>query len=102
MAGRFSQENQRVRPNANEDPVIKRAQEHFERSLIKISGEFAGSVAALEHPADNEALNYGEVFLRDNVPTLPTSIQGRNIAIARVFFISGTGSASSNSLIFID
>ena len=54
MASRFSQEHQRVRPNSNEDQVIKRAKEHFERTLINIKGCVAGSVAALEHPANND------------------------------------------------
>ena len=70
MAGRFSQQDQRVRPNSNEDQVIKRAKEHFERTLIEIGGKIGGSVAALEHPANNDALNYGEIFLRDNVPVM--------------------------------
>ena len=70
MAGRFSQQHQRVRPNSNEDQVIKRAKEHFERSLIEVAGNIGGSVAALEHPASNDALNYGEIFLRDNVPVM--------------------------------
>ncbi len=70
MAGRFSQQNQRVRPSSNENQIIKRAKEHFERSLINVSGKVGGSVAALEHPANNEALNYGEIFLRDNVPVM--------------------------------
>ena len=43
MAERFSQQRQRVRPNSNEEAVIKRAQEHFERSLIKIDCQLAES-----------------------------------------------------------
>ena len=70
MAGRFSQQHQRVRPNSNEDQVNNRAKEHFERTLIEITGKIGGSVAALEHPANNDALNYGEIFLRDNVPVM--------------------------------
>lgn len=50
MPARFSQQNQRVRPNSNEDKVVARAKEHFEKTLIQISGDIAGSVAALEHP----------------------------------------------------
>ena len=49
MAGRFNQQNQRVRPNSNEDQVVQRVKEHFERTLIEIGGTVAGSVAALEH-----------------------------------------------------
>ena len=74
MPERFSQQRQRVRPNSNEEAVVKRAKEHFERSLIQIDGHLAGSVAALEHPANNDALNYGEIFLRDNVIDLINTI----------------------------
>ena len=66
MAERFSQQNQRVRPSSKEDQVVQKAKEHFERTLIPIAGSLAGSVAALQHPRDDEALNYGEIFLRDN------------------------------------
>ena len=43
------------------------------------------------------APRYCSNFLNDKVPTLPTSTQGRNIPMATVLFISGTGSTSSNS-----
>ena len=85
MAGRFSQQHQRVRPNSNEDQVIKRAQEHFERTLIEIGGEIAGSVAALEHPANNEMLNYGEIFLRDNVPVMIYLLTQKRYDIVKQF-----------------
>jgi len=85
MAERFSQQRQRVRPNSNEEAVIKRAQEHFERSLIKIDGQLAGSVAALEHPASNDALNYGEIFLRDNVPVMIYLLTQKRYDIVKKF-----------------
>ena len=85
MPERFSQQRQRVRPNSNEDAVIKRAQEHFERSLIKIDGQIAGSVAALEHPANNDALNYGEIFLRDNVPVMIYLLTQKRYDIVKKF-----------------
>ena len=66
----FTQQNQRFRPSSKEDQVVQKAREHFERTLIQIRGELAGSVAALEHPRHDEALNYGEIFLRDNVPVM--------------------------------
>ena len=85
MAERFSQQRQRVRPNSNEEAVITRAKEHFERSLIQINGHLAGSVAALEHPANNDALNYGEVFLRDNVPVMIYLLTQKRFDIVKHF-----------------
>ena len=70
MPARFTQHNQRFRPSSKEDQVVEKAKEHFERTLVAIRGELAGSVAALEHPNHDEALNYGEIFLRDNVPVM--------------------------------
>ena len=87
MAGRFSQQHQRVRPNSNEDQVIQRAKEHFERTLIEIRGCVAGSVAALEHPANNEALNYGEIFLRDNVPVMIYLLTQKRYEIVKQFLV---------------
>ncbi len=85
MAGRFSQQHKRVRPNSNEDAVIKRAKEHFERSLVEISGSLSGSIAALEHPANNDALNYGEIFLRDNVPVMIYLLTQKRYEIVKKF-----------------
>ena len=70
MAGQFSQEQLRVRPSSKEEVVVAAAREHFERTLVRIRGELVGSVAALEHPRRSDAANYGEVFLRDNVPVM--------------------------------
>ena len=70
MAGRFNQQDQRVRPNSNEDQVVQRVKEHFERTLIEVGGSLSGSVAALEHQPHNKPLNYGEIFLRDNAPVM--------------------------------
>ncbi len=50
MAERFSQKNLRVRPSSDEDKIVTKAKEHFEKTLVEISGEIVGSVAALEHP----------------------------------------------------
>ena len=68
MAERFSQKNLRVRPSSDEEIIVTNAKKHFEKTLVEISGELVGSVAALEHPAKNKKLNYGEIFLRDNHP----------------------------------
>ena len=40
MPARFSQQHQRVRPNSNEDKVVARAKEHFEKAL-KLDPSFA-------------------------------------------------------------
>ena len=37
MPARFSQQHQRVRPNSNEDKVVARAKEHFEKTLIEMA-----------------------------------------------------------------
>ena len=50
MAERFSQKNLRVRPSTDEDKIVTNAKKHFEKTLVEISGELVGSVAALEHP----------------------------------------------------
>ena len=85
MAGRFSQQNQRVRPSSKEDQVVQKAREHFERTLIPLRGHLAGSVAALEHPRHDEALNYGEIFLRDNVPVMLYLLTQKRFDIVRQF-----------------
>jgi beta-fructofuranosidase len=78
MARQFSQEQLRVRPSSREATIVESALEHFERTLIRVRGELVGSVAALEHPNKSAAANYGEVFLRDNVPVmLYLLVQGR-------------------------
>jgi beta-fructofuranosidase len=79
MAQQFSQERLRVRPSSREDTVVARAREYFERTLIQVGGKPVGSMAALKHPGGDGALNYDEVFLRDNVPVmLYLLLQGRH------------------------
>lgn len=70
LSTHFSQERLRVRPGSREDAVVASAREKFERTLVSVQGSLVGSVAALEHPRSHDALNYGEVFLRDNVPMM--------------------------------
>lgn len=65
--------------------VALRAEEFFERSLIPIHGAPSGSVAALAHPRLAEEANYGEVFLRDNVPVMVQLLLQRRFAIVRHF-----------------
>ena len=57
MAERFSQKNLRVRPSSDEEKIVTNAKKHFEKTLVEISGEIVGSVAALEHPTKNKKLN---------------------------------------------
>ena len=78
VARSFSQEQLRVRPSSKEEAVVQRAKEHFERTLVQVRGKLAGSVAALGHPQNHQELNYGEIFLRDNVPVMVyLLLQGR-------------------------
>jgi Alkaline and neutral invertase len=78
MARSSSQSPTRQRPGNREEVVVASAWEHFERTLISAQGELVGSVAALEHPRLSGEANYGEVFLRDNVPVmLLLLLQGR-------------------------
>ncbi|MCT0247907.1 glycoside hydrolase 100 family protein [Synechococcus sp. CS-205] len=70
MATHFSQERLRVRPSSREEAVVASAREKFERTLVSVQGSLVGSVAALGHPRSHDSLNYGEVFLRDNVPVM--------------------------------
>ena len=74
----LSQEQLRGLGGTNEEAVVAIANAHFERSLVRVRGEIVGSVAALEHPGKSGAVNYGEVFVRDNVPVmLYLLLQGR-------------------------
>ena len=85
MAERFSQKNLRVRPSSDEDKIVTNAKKHFEKTLVEISGELVGSVAALEHPTKNLKLNYGEIFLRDNVPVMIYLITQKRYDIVKKF-----------------
>ena len=85
MAERFSQKNLRVRPSSDEEKIVTNAKKHFEKTLVEISGELVGSVAALEHPTKNKKLNYGEIFLRDNVPVMIYLITQKRYEIVKKF-----------------
>ena len=85
MAERFSQKNLRVRPSSDEEKIVTNAKKHFEKTLVEISGEQVGSVAALEHPTKNTKLNYGEIFLRDNVPVMIYLITQNRYEIVKKF-----------------
>ena len=64
---------------------MARAHELFERSLVSVGGEVVGAVAAQAHPRRSSAANYGEVFLRDNVPVMVQLLLQRRFAIVRHF-----------------
>ena len=85
MAKQFSQEHKRVRPSSREESVVNSAREHFERTLVTARGSIVGTVAALEHPRRSEAANYGEVFLRDNVPVMFYLLLQKRFEIVRHF-----------------
>jgi hypothetical protein len=61
--------------NSHERSVIEQARALFyERALVSIDGKLAGAVAAIPKKSDLAAadvnLNYGEIFIRDNVPVM--------------------------------
>ena len=85
MARQFSQQSLRVRPSSREQVVVNSAEEHFERTLIQAKGELVGAVAALEHPCSEDSSNYGEGFLRDNVPVMLYLLLKRRYGIVRHF-----------------
>ncbi|MXY18751.1 MAG: alkaline invertase [Synechococcus sp. SB0676_bin_10] len=60
----------RSRASLKEERIVQSAEAHLERTLIKARGQLAGAVAAIEYPSRGMSLNYGEVFLRDNVPVM--------------------------------
>ena len=59
-----------TRPNSGEAEVVSQAEALFEQTLVPVRGQLAGAVAALESNLNNSELNYGEIFLRDNVPVM--------------------------------
>ncbi len=72
-------------PCPQEESVVASARAHFERTLVKVRGAVVGSVAAMEHPSSGDAANYGEVFLRDNVPVMFHLLLEGRFAIVRHF-----------------
>jgi hypothetical protein len=85
METRSTEESQRFRPSSREDQVAQKAQEHFERILISIQGQLAGSVAALRSSYADTELNYGEIFVRDNVPVMIYVLLHGRFAIVQQF-----------------
>ena len=68
----------RTRPNSGEARIVAAAEHLFERTLVTVRGQPAGALAALQTNLHDTALNYGEIFLRDNVPVMVyLLLQGR-------------------------
>ncbi|BEV36121.1 glycoside hydrolase 100 family protein [Synechococcus sp. M16CYN] len=85
MQTRFTKQSRQFRFNSKEDQVVQRAQEHFERTLIAIQGKLAGSVAALKSRNADTKLNYGEIFVRDNVPVMIYLLAQGRFSIVKQF-----------------
>jgi hypothetical protein len=41
----------------------------FDQAMVNVGGKWGGSVAAI-HTGTTDSLNYGEIFIRDNVPVM--------------------------------
>lgn len=74
-----------MRPTSRDEAVVASAYDHFERTLVAVRGELVGSVAALGHPRRSGEANYGEVFLRDNVPVMMLLLLQGRFGIVRHF-----------------
>lgn len=64
-----------VRTSFRTESIVQRAQELlYERAMVQVQGQWAGAIAAIpnvsgsDHPPAD--LNYGEIFIRDNVPVM--------------------------------
>ena len=85
MSQPINQQQLRNKPSSREEAVVASANAHFERTLVPVRGALVGSIAALEHPQTGEEANYGEVFLRDNVPVMLYLLLQQRYAIVRHF-----------------
>jgi hypothetical protein len=61
--------------NSFEQSIVKRAQSLlYDQALVKLDGEFVGALAAIPQKSrmtdPAKELNYGEIFIRDNVPVM--------------------------------
>jgi len=70
MARHFSHEHPKDKAPGREQAVVSAATALFEQTLVHVHGQQVGAVAALQHPHQGNEANYGEVFLRDNVPVM--------------------------------
>jgi beta-fructofuranosidase len=77
-----SSQKRSTRPNSGERKIVDAAEALFQRTLVTVRGEIAGSVAALGSNLHNNELNYSEIFLRDNVPVMVyLLLQGRHTVV---------------------
>ena len=65
--------------------MVRQAEELFEQTLVNVRGQLAGAVAALESSVHDSELNYGEIFLRDNVPVMVYLLLRGRFEIVRHF-----------------
>jgi glycogen debranching enzyme len=71
-----------------EEAIVELAQELFyNKALVKFDGEWVGAIAAIPraHPANAADLNYGEIFIRDNVPVMAYLLLQGHYAAVRNF-----------------
>ncbi len=71
-----------------EEVVVELAQELFyKKALVKFDGEWVGAIAAIPraHQASATDLNYGEIFIRDNVPVMAYLLLQGHYAAVRNF-----------------
>ena len=71
-----------------EEAIVELAQELFyKKALVKFGGEWVGAIAAIPraHHANAADLNYGEIFIRDNVPVMAYLLLQGHYAAVRNF-----------------
>lgn len=74
-----------ARDRDREATVVATAEALFERSLVMVRGAPVGSVAALQQHRHGASVNYGEVFLRDNVPVMLYLLVQQRFPVVRHF-----------------
>lgn len=67
------------------NPMVAEAWENLRRSLVFYRGQPVGTIAALDHSA--EELNYDQVFLRDFVPSALAFLMNGEEAIVKNFLL---------------
>lgn len=71
-----------------EESIVKQAQSLiYDRALVKVKGEWAGALAAIPkfRHQNIQDLNYGEIFIRDNVPVMVYLLSQGKYDIVRNF-----------------
>ena len=60
-----------VRDRMDAADAVKVARELlFKQAMVNLNGEWVGSLAAIPSGKAESTLNYSEIFIRDNVPTM--------------------------------